>query len=117
MVENKEIKYTETFEVFWKQYAIGNLYVTENQEYIFKYNLENVEKAKEEGFSYIIGFKNVNEEYQSDKLFPFFASRIPSRNRHDIQNILQGLDIEEYSESQLLRRTKGKLFTDRYEVR
>ena len=117
MTLDKEIKYIETFDVFWKKYAVGNLYVTENREYVFKYNLENVEKAKQAGFSYIIGFKNINEEYQSDKLFPFFASRIPSKNRHDIQNILQSLNIEKYDETMLLRKTKGKLFTDRYEVR
>ena len=117
MVRNEEIKYMETFDVFWKKYAIGNLYITDNKEYVFKYNLENVEKAKQEGFSYIIGFKDINEEYKSQKLFPFFSSRIPSRNRHDIQNILQSLNIEEYNENQLLRKTKGKLLTDRYEVR
>lgn len=117
MVENEMIKCTEAFEVYWKKYAVGNLYITENDEYIFKYNLENVEKAKQAGFSYIIGFKNINEEYQSDKLFPFFASRIPSRSRHDIQNILQSLNVEKYDETMLLRKTKGKLFTDRYEVR
>lgn len=117
MVGNEEIRYTETFDVFWKKYDIGNLYITENQEYVFRYNLENVEKAKEEGFSYIIGFKNINEEYKSEKLFPFFSSRIPPKNRHNIQNILRDLNLEEYNETQLLKKTKGKLFTDKYEVR
>ena len=117
MTLDKEIKYMETFNVFWKKYAVGNLYITENQEYIFKYNLENVEKAKQEGFSYIIGFKNINEEYKSEKLFPFFSSRIPPKNRHNLQSILRDLNLEEYNENQLLRKTKGKLFTDRYEVR
>ena len=80
-------------------------------------NLENVEKAKQEGFSYIIGFKNINEEYKSEKLFPFFSSRIPPKNRHNLQSILRDLNLEEYNETQLLKITKGKLFTDRYEVR
>ncbi len=117
MTRNKEIKCTETFNVFWKKYAVGNLYITENEEYIFKYNLENVEKAKKEGFTYIIGFKDINEEYRSEKLFPFFSSRIPSANRHNLQSILRDLNIEEYNECRLLKKTGGKLFTDNYEVR
>jgi hypothetical protein len=45
MTLDKEGKQMETFDVFWKKYAVGNLYITENQEYVFKYNLENVEKT------------------------------------------------------------------------
>ncbi len=107
----------EKFDVLWTKHVIGNLYITDCKEYIFKYNLENVEKAKTEGFSYIIGFKNIDKEYKSEKLFPFFASRIPSKNRHDIQEILKDLNVEKYDESLLLRKTKGKIFTDKYQVR
>lgn len=107
----------EKFDVLWKKYTVGNLYITDSQEYIFKYNIENVEKAKQEGFSYIIGFKNIDQEYKSEKLFPFFASRLPSKSRHDLQNILENLNMEEYNESHLLRKTQGKIFTDKYQVR
>lgn len=107
----------EKFDVFWKKYVIGNLYITDGKEYVFKYNLKNVEEAKKEGFSYIIGFKSIDEVYKSEKLFPFFASRIPSKSRHDLQNILKNLNIEGYNESLLLKKTHGKLFTDKYQVR
>lgn len=118
MTQKSNTPQMETFNVFWKNYAIGNLYIIENKEYIFKYNLKNVAQAKkEEGFSHIIGFKNIHQEYKSEKLFPFFSSRIPPRNRHNIQDILQTLNMKEYNECELLRKTRGKLFTDKYELR
>ena len=104
------------FDVFWKKILIGDVSKNEN-EYIFKYNKDGIKKANEIGFKYIIGFKNIEQEYASEKLFPIFTSRIPPKNRHDIEKILDRLELSEYDEVEILKRTKGKCFTDEIEVR
>lgn len=104
------------FDVFWKKILIGHVHKNEN-EYIFKYNRDGVKKANEIGFKYIIGFKNIEEEYTSEKLFPIFTSRIPPKNRHDIEKILNRLELSEYDEIEILKRTNGKCYTDELEVR
>lgn len=104
------------FDVLWKEILIGDVSKNHNK-YIFKYNREGVEKASQIGFEYIVGFKNIDQEYISEELFPVFTSRIPPRNRHDIDKILNKLELSEYDEIELLKRTNGKCFTDEIEVR
>lgn len=104
------------FNVFWKEIVIGSVLKNEDK-YIFKYNKEGVEKARRIGFEYIVGFKDIEQEYISERLFPVFTSRIPPKNRHDIDKILNKLELSEYNELEILKRTKGKCYTDEIEVR
>ena len=50
----------------------------------------------------------------SDKLFSFFKRRIPSKDSVNIKEILEELEMDEYDEMELLKKTKGMLITDRY---
>lgn len=104
------------FDVLWKKILIGNVFKN-NNEYIFKYNRKGVEKASQIGFEYIVGFKDIDQEYISEKLFSVFTSRIPPKNRHDIDKLLNELELSEYDEIELLKKTNGKCFTDEIEVR
>lgn len=104
------------FNVYWKEIAIGEV-LKENDEFIFRYINEGVNDANKIGFKYLIGFKNLDKEYRSKKLFPVFTSRIPPHNRHDINKILEKLDIKEYDELEILKKTNGKCYTDDIEVR
>ena len=104
------------FDVLWKEILIGDVSKNDN-EYIFKYNKEGVEKASQIGFKYIVGFKDIEQEYISEKLFPVFTSRIPPKNRHDIDKILNKLELSEYDEIDILKRTNAKCYTDELEVR
>lgn len=104
------------FGIFWKEILIGNLFKNE-EKYVFKYDKEGITKANEMGFKYIVGFKDINQEYISEKLFSFFVSRIPPRNRHDIDRILKELELAEYDEIEIIKRTNGKCFTDNLEMR
>ena len=103
-------------DVYWNEILIGDLLKNEN-EYIFKYNKQGIEKAREIGFKYIIGFKDIEQEYYSKNLFPVFASRVPPKNRHDINEILTKLELSEYNEVEILKKTNGKCFTDNMELR
>lgn len=104
------------FDVLWKEILIGEVAKKDNV-YIFKYDKEGVKKAKKIGFSYIVGFKDIDQEYMSEKLFSVFTSRIPPKNRHDIDKILNELELSNYDEIEILKRTNGKCFTDEIEVR
>ena len=103
-------------DVYWNKILIGDVLKNEN-EYIFKYNKQGVEKAKEDGFKYIIGFKNINQEYFSKNLFPVFSSRVPPKNRHDINEFLKKIGLSEYNEVEILKKTNGKCLTDKMELR
>lgn len=104
------------FNVYWNEILIGDVSKSDN-EYIFKYDIHGVEKANKIGFKYIVGFKNIKQEYKSEKLFSIFTSRIPPKNRHDIDDILNKFELSEYDEIELLKRTNGKCYTDDIEVR
>lgn len=105
------------FDVLWKSIIIGDVCQDEEKNYIFKYNTNGVSIAKRDGFTYLIGFKDLNKEYKSDNLFSVFTSRIPPKNRHNINEILDKLELKEYDEIEILKRTNGKCFTDNIEVR
>lgn len=103
---------TQLFDIFWKEFLIGKLSKNAKGEYVFKYNKEEVEKARKKGFDILIGFNNLEQEYVNEKLFPIFASRIPPTNRHDMEQVLKKLDMETFDEIEFLKRTQGRTATD-----
>lgn len=109
--------YQKLFDIYWKQFVIGHLYINENKEYIFKYELNGLEEAQKQGFDYIVGFNDIKKEYISKSLFPVLKSRIPPKNRHNINKVLEELKLDEYNELEILKRTRGKCVTDNYEIR
>ena len=103
--------------VLWKEHVVGYVYQDEENKYIFKYDDEAVKKAKENGFDYLVGFKDLEKQYESKELFPVFTSRIPPKNRHNIKKILSDLELKEYNAVDILKKTHGKCITDDIEVR
>lgn len=97
--------------VFWKTIKIGNL-IKDEAGYAYRYDLKGLEEAQSQGYSYLIGFKNPKKIYQSDSLFPVFSSRIPSRQRREIADILNDLGLETYDELALLLASQGRTNTD-----
>ncbi|HCC06714.1 MAG TPA: hypothetical protein DEP72_00915 [Clostridiales bacterium] len=87
---------------------IGKLWNQDNT-YKFKYNLEELENARKDGFDILKPFLDDKKLYSSDKMFEFFANRIPDKGRMDIYN---AYGINTYNPIEYLKITKGKLATD-----
>lgn len=114
---NKDIVY-----LYWnnkdknQSYKIAELYKSGNK-YYFKYILENVKLALQEGFELLIPFPNVNATYESPNLFPSFASRLPDKRRPEINKILKTYNLDDYDEFELLKKSGAKLPTDNFEFK
>lgn len=104
--------------LYWKDleeetYMLGELY-KEKEVYYFNIDEENLKKAINKGCFGIGEINLLYKDHKSDKLFNFFKRRIPSKDNINIEEILRQLELEEYDEMELLKRTKGILNTDRY---
>ncbi len=64
----------------------------------------------------IVEFPDVNKIYQSDDLWQFFASRIPSPEQAEVEAILKREQIEEDDAVSLLRRFGKKTITNPFEL-
>ncbi len=93
-----------------KNFVVGKL--TKNGKYQFQY-CEDFGKAETYGWSKLEVFTGENV-YESDVLFPVFASRLPDRKRRDINKILEKYGLSEYDEFELLRKSEGRLPIDTY---
>ena len=98
--------------VKWRNYEIGYLMKEEGVGYLYKYNIRGLRKARANGYTYLMGFKNVRKAYASKELFPTFKSRIPSKQRRDLDEKLRSLGMKEYDEFDYLVASGGKLHTD-----
>lgn len=87
-----------------KKYIVGTL--SKNGKFEFEYNNE-IEEAKNNGFSLLTAFPE-QKKYESDVLFPVFATRLPDRKRVDIQKILEKYGLEEYDSYMLLKKCGAK---------
>ena len=94
-----------------RNYTVGKL--TRGPSYKFEY-CEEYSEAKENGLPLIDAFPN-ETQYESDKLFSVFSSRLPDPKRRDIAAILQHYGLEEYDEFEILKRSGGRLPIDTYE--
>lgn len=73
-----------TFELSYQKIIIGSL-ILNNGQWTFEYSDQfKVQKQ----ISPIIDFPNIQKVYSSKVLFPFFAARIPSLQRLEIQKIV-----------------------------
>ncbi len=85
------------FELKYKKIIIGYLKL-HNGSWTFDYSSEFKEQSQ---ISPIVDFPDKYKTYQSETLFPFFASRIPSIKRLKIQNMV--LDTITNDEALLLK--------------
>lgn len=97
-----------------KKFKIGELY-KEKEKYYFKYIIDTVKKAINEGFSLLVAFPQLDVIYENPQLFAAFSSRLPDKRRPEIKEILATYGMTEYDEFELLKRSGAKLPTDHYE--
>ena len=108
-----EILYVKNTDKDGKQFLIGELAKTSDG-YTFKYTPDA--PGKSYGFIKIPTFKDLDKEYKSKRLFLFFVNRLIDRARPDLPQILESCNLKEYDEWELLKASKGRLMTDRYEL-
>lgn len=100
-------------------YHVGTLSFYDNQ-YTFQYTYQSnspqkINDAIKNGYLLHPMFPDLKKEYKAKKLFGAFKRRLPSEIRVDFREILSDLRLSEnYSEMELLERTRGKLGGDQY---
>ena len=97
------------------KYHIANL---DKKDSVFMLDIleDNLKKATHNGCMGISGINLLANHHESDKLFAFFANRIPSRDYRDIDEFLKKYQLEDYDEMEILKKTSGRLLTDRYYI-
>ena len=86
----------------------------ENGEWIFHYT-EEFKKHQDE-YTKLVGFSDLDKEYKSTSLWPFFQIRIPGLKQPAIQEILKEENIDAGNEAALLRRFGRKTIANPYEL-
>ncbi|GHU56836.1 hypothetical protein AGMMS49975_20950 [Clostridia bacterium] len=84
--------------------------------YHFRYSDEYNNSSFPREFYIVPGFKEFDEEYESKKLFWFFADRMMPKSRPDFKEHLARLGMTEFDEWEYLKRTGSRLMTDGYEL-
>lgn len=94
---------------------VGRLEVLDEQDFRFAYTAEGRHAV---GFRPFAAFPDVDHEYRSTQLFPFFANRVMSERRPDFPQHLSalGLTREEATPLELLARSGGRRATDAIQV-
>lgn len=85
-----------------------------NGEWIFKYTDEFKEHQDE--YTRIIGFPDLEKEYHSATLWPFFRIRIPGLKQPAVQEIIKKENIDQDNEVALLKRFGRKTISNPYEL-
>lgn len=101
--------------LYWKDiegkiYKLGTL--IKDEKYFFILNQEEYEKALKNGCAGIGNLAMKNQE--SDVLFQFFRERIPGKDSPRLNNFLEFFNMDNYDEMELLKRSRGKVATDRF---
>jgi len=104
---------TDTFILKVENVELGVLHC-ENGEWEFKYS--DGFKTKQDTYTHIVGFPNVNKIYHSDTLWPFFRIRIPGLKQPSVQEIIKKENIDQHNEAALLKRFGQKTIANPYEL-
>ena len=92
---------------------IGILFC-EDGEWVFNYTDEFKSYTNE--YKLIVGFPDVNKEYRSRTLWPFFRIRIPGLKQPSVKEILENENINKQNEVALLKRFGRKTIANPYEL-
>ena len=85
--------------------------------YRFRYTGGAKRAQKEARFPLIVGFPEVDRDYNSEELFPLFQNRVMSHARPDFQDYLETLGLDGADEPiEILSVNGGLRQTDNYEV-
>jgi HipA-like protein len=101
-----------SFRLVFKHIIIGHL-MLENGLWKFAYSEEF---KVQDDLSPIIDFPDVHQTYTSRELFPFFAFRIPSLKRPQIQEIIRHDRIDRHNAADLLKRFGKKTIVNPFEL-
>lgn len=93
-----------------RNFSVGKL--TKSTKYTFEYCSEYTH-AETYGWSKLDAFPD-DKVYESETLFPIFASRLPDKKRRDINRILEKYELVEFDEFELLRKSEARLPIDTY---
>ncbi len=99
------------------RHIVGVLEQSMQNTYSFSYDLESIEKAKQDGFTPYTEFPDVHRSYNGTVL-DIFAQRLIKSERPDIQTFYDFWEIEpQYKDNKfyLLGHTQGLLPTDNFE--
>jgi len=100
-----------------RRHIIGVLDKDQDGKFSFQYIKENIENAKEEGFSTYTEFPQIDKIYNGNVL-DIFAQRLTKPERMDIQSFYDFWEIEpQYKDDKyyLLAHTQGLSTTDNFE--
>ena len=87
-----------------------------NGEWIFKYTEEFKEHKDKDKYKLIVGFPDVDKEYRSQSLWPFFRIRIPGLKQPSVQRIIKEEHIDQDNEVALLKRFGHRTISNPYEL-
>jgi HipA-like protein len=93
-----------------RNFIIGKL--SRDQKYQFEY-FGDYEEAEKFGWDKFKVFPE-DKVYESENLFPVFASRLPDKKRRDIEKILNKYELSEFDDFELLRKSGARLPIDTY---
>jgi len=79
--------------------------------WVFRYSEEFRNQHR---YRRLTGFSDLNKEYRSDELWPFFKTRIPGLKQPMIQEILAKENIDKSNEAMLLKRFGKNTMTNPY---
>jgi len=88
--------------------------ISDKGEWLFKYTDEF--KKLQDQYKTIVGFPDLNKEYHSELLWPFFQIRIPGLKQPAIKEIIAKENINEKNEAALLKRFGRKSISNPYEL-
>ncbi len=100
-----------------RRHIVGVLQPTPEGRFVFSYDKEKVDKAKEDGFTPYTEFPDIKQVYNGNVL-DIFAQRLIKSERPDIQAFYDFWEIEpQFKEDKfyLLGHTQGLLPTDNFE--
>jgi HipA-like protein len=100
------------FVLVYKDIVIGQLFI-ENTEWKFAYSDQFKEQNE---LTTLIDFPNIDKEYTSSELWPFFAHRIPGLGQPQIQEIIRRENIDETNEVHLLKRFGHRSISNPFEL-
>ncbi len=102
----------ETFLLKYNDLLIGTLTVRDGK-WVFEYSDQF---RHNQVLRPIVEFPDVNKSYESEELWQFFASRIPSTEQSEVEEILRQENIEEDDAVSLLKRFGRRTIANPYEL-
>lgn len=80
-----------SFALYYEGLTIGELKL-KNGKWLFEYS---VQFKQQQEVKPIVDFPDVDKSYESEELWPFFASRIPSLNQPAVQEVIREEKLKE----------------------